>query len=113
MPALSLTVPHDVGATCDVIPRTDSLRFGDGYAQAATHGINVLGKTWSLPFTDRDKSETDAVEAVLVSALAGHFLWTQPGDGTPTKWRPVPGKPWQHYPTAYGWSLICEIERVF
>lgn len=78
-------------------PRIRTAKFGDGYQQRVTDGINPSPRSWSLKFT-RLTADIDAIEAFLdARANAGveSFTWTPPS-GPIGKWicaewsRPVP-----------------------
>ena len=62
------------------------VRFGDGYVQRQTKGMNPLAITWSLSFNPRSDAEADAIEAFL-EAREGvtAFTWTAPGKAQ-AKW---------------------------
>ena len=67
-------------------PVVRTVRFGDGYEQRLTFGVNQNPKMWDLTW---NVSETDAdtIEAFL-DARAGqeHFDWTPLGEATAYKW---------------------------
>ena len=67
-------------------PRVRSIRFGDGYEQRATFGINTDRRTWNLDFRGRTDTDADAIIAFL-EARAGveSFDWT-PYHGSAGKW---------------------------
>lgn len=66
------------GAQGDVILRTLSARFGDGYQQDAADGINNKVQSWPLRFV----GDADFIEAIqdFLDRHAGakSFYWTPP-----------------------------------
>lgn len=65
--------------------------FGDGYLQATGDGINPYKETWSLSFSNRPKSQIDAIKALLDDCNGVKaFFWTPPGETpltpNPKKW---------------------------
>lgn len=60
-------------------PATQNAKFGDGYEQRAEDGINSLPEIWDVAFTNRDKTEADAIDAFF-KARKGvtYFQWTTP-----------------------------------
>ena len=81
-----------------VVPRVLSAKFGDGYSQRTTDGLNTMLRKWNLQFNNRAQAECDAIEAFLVSqggCLA--FNWTPPTGaaalwicGVPNGWTRTP-----------------------
>ena len=84
MPTFNQAVP-DQGATKDVVPRTTTIQYGDGYVQEVADGINTLDETWQLSFTLRTKAVIQSIDDFL-SAQKGvtSFDWTAP-DGKTSK----------------------------
>ena len=74
------------GAQKKSAPVVRTVRFGDGYEQRLTFGVNQNPKMWDLTW---NVSETDAdtIEAFL-DARAGQesFDWTPLGEATEYKW---------------------------
>ena len=68
-------------------PNVRSVRFGDGYEQRLTFGLNQNPKVWSLAF---EVSETDAdtIETFLDARASDNasFDWQPPGSSTTYKW---------------------------
>lgn len=77
MPTFTWT--PDFSAKRTVKPVVTPIKFGDGYEQRATYGINTKPENWSLKFSNRDDSEADAIEAFF-EAQGGvdSFDWTPP-----------------------------------
>lgn len=60
-------------------PMTKSAKFGDGYEQRAESGINSLPEVWDVSFTNRDKTEADAIDAFFAARKGvTYFEWTTP-----------------------------------
>ena len=70
-------------AALTVKPRQRIARFGDGYEQRVTDGINAAPRTWSLSFT-QPRSEAEAILAFFDAQGAASFDWTPP-HGAPGK----------------------------
>lgn len=62
-------------------------RLGDGYTQRVPIGLNSTKRTWRVVWNDGDIPEMETLAAFFRTA-GGYqaFLWTPPGDETPTKW---------------------------
>lgn len=80
------TYTPDFGIELSIKPAVKVAKFGDGYEQRTSSGINTMPKSWPLSFNARTNSEADAIMAFL-SARAGleAFDWTAP-DGTTGKY---------------------------
>jgi len=68
-------------------PVKRTVRFGDGYEQRLSYGINQNPKQWSLSFNVTD-TEADEIETFLDARAvdSDSFDWTPPGDSTSYKW---------------------------
>ena len=68
-------------------PNVRTVRFGDGYEQRLTFGLNQNPKVWSLTF---EVSETDAdtIETFLDARASDNesFDWSPPDDTATYKW---------------------------
>lgn len=73
----TFTYTPDFGAAKKLTPRVNLMKFGDGYEQRASFGINSNPQTWELSFSNRTDTETLAIETFL-SARSGveSFDWT-------------------------------------
>ncbi len=72
----------DWNAQGDTTSNVSKIRFGDGYVQRQTKGMNPLATTWSLAFHPRDDATTDLIEAFLIARYGViAFTWTPPGGG--------------------------------
>jgi phage-related protein len=76
----------DWNAQGDTKADISKVRFGDGYVQRQTKGMNPLMMNWSLAFSPRSDAVVDAIVAFL-QARQGvtAFTWTPPGE-TQMKW---------------------------
>lgn len=86
----------DVGSKLKEKPNVTSAKFGDGYEQRASNGINTTAGTWSLTFT-RQRS----IGLAILTFLRGckgveSFNWTNPFNETGVyvcrSWNPSPMK---------------------
>lgn len=68
-------------------PVVQTIRFGDGYEQRLTYGLNQNPKEWRLTFDVTD-TEADTIETFLNAraADAASFDWTPPDTTTSYKW---------------------------
>jgi len=68
-------------------PRIRIMRFGDGYQQRMTFGLNQNPKEWRLNFILRN-ADADVVEAFLDAraADAESFQWTPPESTNSYNW---------------------------
>jgi phage-related protein len=64
-----------------------STKFGDGYEQRVTFGLNQDAKEWALTFIVKD-ADADIIETFLNAraADAASFDWTPPDTATALKW---------------------------
>jgi phage-related protein len=63
-------------------PAVRAVKFGDGYEQRLTFGLNQDPKEWDLTWTAKTTADADAIEAFLMhgagkSLLTGHRLMMQ------------------------------------
>lgn len=82
----TFTYVASYGASVNQAPSVRYIRFGDGYEQRASFGINTDQRIWNLDFRGRDDTDADAIIAFL-EARAGvdAFDWTPPS-GSAGKW---------------------------
>lgn len=68
-------------------PRIRTTKFGDGYEQRVTFGLNQNPKEWSLSFMV-GTTDASSIETFLDAraADAASFDWTPPDDTTAYKW---------------------------
>jgi phage-related protein len=68
-------------------PVVRTARFGDGYEQRLTFGLNQNPKEWSVRFDLADE-DADIVESFLDARAADNesFSWTPPETSTAYKW---------------------------
>ena len=69
-------------------PSIRTTKFGDGYEQRTTFGLNQNPKEWSLTFMV-NTTDSATIETFLDAraADAASFDWTPPDDTTSYKWR--------------------------
>lgn len=76
----TFTYTPDFGASQSKKPRVNTMRFGDGYEQRATYGINNNPSEWSMTFSMRTDSEAAAIDTFLTARKGVEsFDWTPPG----------------------------------
>lgn len=74
------------GAAVTEQPNVRSIKFGDGYEQRATFGINNRPRRWDLQFRSRDNTDANAIIAFFQDANGvDYFNWTPPY-GSAGKW---------------------------
>lgn len=82
----TFTYTPDFGAAVSITPTVRAVRFGDGYEQRLTYGINTQPQEWSLRFSVRDADETAAIDSFLATAGGKDwFYWTPPNTSTALK----------------------------
>ena len=76
------------GANKSSKPATRVVRFGDGYEQRLTFGLNQNPKVWSVSWNYLSETDADTVEAFLDARAAdgASFDWTPPDESTSYKW---------------------------
>ena len=74
----------DFGATKNNEPRIRTTKFGDGYEQRVTFGLNQNPKRWDLTWTAKTNADADAIEAFFDAraADAASFDWTPLDEST-------------------------------
>ena len=79
----SLTILPDRGMTRSAKPKVRKIKFGDGYEQRSTKGINNIDETYTVNFKNRTKEEADNIAGYLTS-LNGvtAFNFTVPDNAT-------------------------------
>jgi len=56
------------------------IRYGDGYIQRQTKGMNPIDDSWSLTFNARTRTEAIAIDTFLKERYGViAFTWTPPG----------------------------------
>jgi len=82
----TFTYTPDFGASASITPAVRAVKFGDGYEQRLTYGINTQPQEWNLRFSVRDATETAAIDAFLTEAGGKDwFYWTPPNTETALK----------------------------
>ena len=79
----SLAVLPDRGMQRNAKPKVRTVKFGDGYEQRSTKGINNVEETYRISFKNRTKQDADNIAGYLVS-LNGvtAFNFTVPDNAT-------------------------------
>ncbi len=93
-------------------PKIIEAKFGDGYEQATTMGINVDPEQWGLKFTNASKATVDAIIAFFLtnSVATTPFTWVNP-DGVSGRYK---CKEWARTYGGYEVNgLTCKFEEVF
>jgi phage-related protein len=74
----------DFGSPKSIKPNVSTIKFGDGYEQRQAKGINSTPQSWKLTFSNRDATESAAINSFL-TGLGGvsAFFWTPPGESNP------------------------------
>lgn len=93
-------------------PRVRAVKFGDGYQQRSTDGINTDAGTWNLTFSGRSTGEASAITTFL-GARGGveNFDWTPYGELAAIK---VVCPKWARQPQSYGvWTVTATFSQVF
>ena len=83
----TFTYYPDYGASLQQTPRVRTVRFGDGYEQRLSYGINNNLQVWQLQFASRTNAEIQAILAFL-DARGGteSFDWTTPNGLAGRQW---------------------------
>lgn len=77
----------DYGTSRQHQPAVRTVKFGDGYEQRLTYGINTNLQKWGLQFTARTNQEADAIMDFLDDSNAvTAFDWTTPDGVSGKKW---------------------------
>lgn len=81
------SVDPSFGASKASKPVVKTAKFGDGYEQRVTFGINQNPKVWELRWQNITEADSDTIEDFL-NARAGVevFEWTPPDETTEYKW---------------------------
>lgn len=93
-------------------PRILEAKFGDGYEQAVTDGINFNPKMWKLSFSNISHSSAATIISFFTTnnTATTSFDWTDP-DGDAGKYK---CKKWdKSFDGADHVSLSCEFQQVF
>jgi len=93
-------------------PVVSQIKFGDGYEQRQTTGLNTNPQKWDLQFNNRDTSEIDDIDDFL-DARGGveSFDWTPPRASDAIK---VVCRQWQRtLASAQFDTLTATFEQVF
>jgi phage-related protein len=99
------------GFTTEITPRVRIAKFGDGYSQRVSDGINTIDQTWNLQFQNNTVETIAEIEAFLVSKQGGiSFTWTPTSESEVwvicNKWS-------RTYENEISRSLSATFERVY
>lgn len=69
-------------------PKLRTARFGDGYEQRVSFGLNQNPKQWDLTWQNITEANADTIETFLNARAAdgASFDWTPPDEATAYKW---------------------------
>lgn len=71
----------DFGAQGETSPRVSNVKFGDGYEQRFSLGLNTMPTNYNLVFQNRDQNDRDDIVAFLREAAGTEaFEWAPPGE---------------------------------
>jgi len=111
MTAVFTYVP-DRGFSSDITPSVLEIKFGDGYSQRVSEGVNSINQKWSLKFKNRSNAEADAI-LLFLSDRGGYesFDWTPPNSSTMVR---VIAKSWKEAITSqFTKSISTTFIRVY
>lgn len=74
----------DLAAQQTVTPTVVATKFGDGYEQRTTNGINSAPKVWKLTFTNNKNNAMSALDFLQERGARESFTWTDPFNKTGT-----------------------------
>lgn len=82
------SISPDYGASKASQPSVRTVRFGDGYEQRLSFGLNQNPKSWSLSFTNITETDSDTIETFLDARADDNasFDWQPPGSSVTYKW---------------------------
>lgn len=82
------SIDPDYNAQKNSAPVNRVVRFGDGYEQRTTLGINQNPKEWTLSFVNISETDSDTIETFLDARAADQasFDWQPPGSSISYKW---------------------------
>ena len=72
------TIIPDKGMSRSSKSRVRIAKFGDGYEQRFVDGINFIDESFSVNFSNRDRTDIDDIERFLASRQADSFNFTIP-----------------------------------
>ncbi len=81
-------ISPDIGAQKTSQPNVRTVRFGDGYEQRLTFGLNQNAKVWNLSFVNLTETDSDTIETFLDARASDNasFDWKPPNESTTYKW---------------------------
>jgi len=102
----------DFGAQTEKKPTVNNIKFGEGYEQRASFGINTIKEVWNVSFQNRTVTEINEIDAFLEThGGVDSFSWTPPGQSTPKKFK---CQEWnKQIVKGTFWNLSAKFEQVF
>lgn len=81
-------IAPDYGLTKESEPKIREVKFGDGYSQRTTFGLNQNPKTWPFTWSNITNAEAAQIEAFLDARAVDResFDWTPPDAVIAYKW---------------------------
>jgi phage-related protein len=70
--------------TVDIVPRINSVKFGDGYEQRSKDGLNVVPKIWDVTFQNRSLTVVTALkkffegDTYVYNREPQEYFWWEP-----------------------------------
>lgn len=106
------TYKPEFGAQAQRKPNVNQVKFGDGYEQRISFGMNTIPEIWSLTFANRDETEANAIDAFLKARGATQvFEWTPPGQ---LAGKAFVCREWQVSPVKHNlFTISARFEEVF
>ena len=109
----TFTYTPDFGAAKAMTPQVVTVKFGEGYEQRYSKGMNSTPQKWDLRFAQREAAEANAITAFL-DARGGveSFDWTPPDSNTVIRVKCAEG--YSKIIEKYNrYSISCVFEQVF
>lgn len=81
-------ISPDYGLSKESEPAIREAKFGDGYSQRVTFGLNQNPKTWPITWANISNSDASQIEEFLDARAVDcqSFTWTPPDGATAYKW---------------------------
>lgn len=108
----TFTWAPDNGPQRTVKPRVYKAKFGDGYEQVTSAGLNPLEQEWSLSFTLLSQATYNAISDFLEARKGAEaFYWVPPGKVTAVK---VRCEEWADSNPSFGlYAIQAKFHRVY
>ena len=81
------SITPDYGISKQSKPNVRTVKFGDGYEQRLTYGLNQNLKIWKTNFQNISETDADTIETFLDARASDNasFDWTPPGESSASK----------------------------